>query len=295
MKETYYASGQLYKWFGLRNRPFDRKKIREQGEKFLELMQIDALADRMPEKLSGGQQQRVALARALCVEPDVLLMDEPLSNLDAKLRVEMRAVIKEIQHNVDITTVYVTHDQEEAMAVSDRIAVMSGGVIQHVGTPKNIYQRPANLFVATFIGRSNILEGQIVDVSGGKALVELASGCRALFDAVGAQHLRTRKVKLCVRPEEFIIEPDGGEGLSAVVDDCVFLGLNTEYFLHLATGERIEIIRESTIDSIIEPGTQVRLSLNTNKANLFSEDGSQNLMTGLKNDLAAAPGGEEGA
>ncbi len=281
--------------FGLRNRPFDRKKIREQGEKFLELMQIDALADRMPEKLSGGQQQRVALARALCVEPDVLLMDEPLSNLDAKLRVEMRAVIKEIQHNVDITTVYVTHDQEEAMAVSDRIAVMSGGVIQHVGTPKNIYQRPANLFVATFIGRSNILEGQIVDVSGGKALVELASGCRALFDAVGAQHLRTRKVKLCVRPEEFIIEPDGGEGLSAVVDDCVFLGLNTEYFLHLATGERIEIIRESTIDSIIEPGTQVRLSLNTNKANLFSEDGSQNLMTGLKNDLAAAPGGEEGA
>jgi len=249
----------------------------------------------MPEKLSGGQQQRVALARALCVEPDVLLMDEPLSNLDAKLRVEMRAVIKEIQHNVDITTVYVTHDQEEAMAVSDRIAVMSGGVIQHVGTPKNIYQRPANLFVATFIGRSNILEGQIVDVSGGKALVELASGCRALFDAVGAQHLRTRKVKLCVRPEEFIIEPDGGEGLSAVVDDCVFLGLNTEYFLHLATGERIEIIRESTIDSIIEPGTQVRLSLNTNKANLFSEDGSQNLMTGLKNDLAAAPGGEEGA
>ena len=95
----------------------------------------------------------MALARALCIEPDVLLMDEPLSNLDAKLRVEMRTVIKQIQNNVGITTVYVTHDQEEAMAVSDRIAVMSGGVIQHVGTPKNIYQRPANLFVATFIGR----------------------------------------------------------------------------------------------------------------------------------------------
>ena len=102
----------------------------------MQLMQIDQYADRMPERLSGGQQQRVALARALCIEPDVLLMDEPLSNLDAKLRVEMRTVIKNIQHNVGITTVYVTHDQEEAMAVSDRIAVMNAGVIQHVARPR---------------------------------------------------------------------------------------------------------------------------------------------------------------
>src|SRR5690606_31848993 len=134
----------------------------ERVNEFLQLMQIDQWGDRMPERLSGGQQQRVALARALCIHPNVLLMDEPLSNLDAKLRVEMRSIIKDIQKTVGITTVYVTHDQEEAMAVSDRIAVMNQGEIQHIGTPQSIYQRPSNIFVATFIGRSNIFEGRLL-------------------------------------------------------------------------------------------------------------------------------------
>ena len=281
--------------FGLKNRPFDRSKIHQQADRFLKLMQIDHLADRMPDKLSGGQQQRVALARALCIEPDVLLMDEPLSNLDAKLRVEMRTVIKEIQHSVGSTTVYVTHDQEEAMAVSDRIAVMNGGVIQHVGTPKSIYQRPANLFVATFIGRSNIMEGHIVSAENGRAVVELPTGYRVTFDSVAADHLKEQPVNLCARPEELIVEPDGQEGLDAVVDDCVFLGLNTHYFVHLATGEKAEIIQESTIDSVIEPGTRVRLRLNTRKANLFSEDGEVNLLTGVHNDLTAMTSGKKGA
>ena len=271
--------------FGLKNRAFDRSKIHEQADQFLKLMQIDQLADRMPDKLSGGQQQRVALARALCIEPDVLLMDEPLSNLDAKLRVEMRTVIKEIQNSVGITTVYVTHDQEEAMAVSDRIAVMNGGVIQHVGTPKNIYQRPANLFVATFIGRSNIFDGEILAIENGRAIVELPTGYRVTFDTVAPENLHSQKIKLCARPEELIVEPDGEEGLNAVIDDCVFLGLNTHYFVHLATGEKAEIIQESTIDSVIRPGTQVRLRLNTRKANLFTQDGSANLLTGVENDL----------
>ncbi len=128
--------------FGLKNRKLAKDEITKRAGEYLKLMQIEELAERMPEKLSGGQQQRVALARALCIEPHVLLMDEPLSNLDAKLRVEMRTVIKNIQHSVGITTVYVTHDQEEAMAISDRIAVMKDGTIQHIGTPQNIYQRP---------------------------------------------------------------------------------------------------------------------------------------------------------
>ena len=281
--------------FGLKNRPFDRSKIHQQADRFLKLMQIDQLADRMPDKLSGSQQQRVALARALCIEPDVLLMDEPLSNLDAKLRVEMRTVIKEIQHSVGITTVYVTHDQEEAMAVSDRIAVMNGGVIQHVVTPKSIYQRPANLFVATFIGRSSIMEGRIVSAENGRAVVKLPTGYRVTFDSVAAEPLKEQSVKLCARPEELIVEPDGQEGLDAVVDDCVFLGLNTHYFVHLATGEKAEIIQESTIDSVIEPGTRVRLRLNTRKANLFSEDGEVNLLTGVRNDLMAMTSGKKGA
>jgi len=273
--------------FGLRNRNFDKSRIHEQADRFLKLMQIDQLADRMPDRLSGGQQQRVALARALCIEPDVLLMDEPLSNLDAKLRVEMRTAIKEIQNNVGITTVYVTHDQEEAMAVSDRIAVMNAGEIQHVGTPKNIYQRPANLFVATFIGRSNILEGEM-KVQGQKAAVTLPTGYTVEFDKLAPQNTGSGKVKVCARPEELIVQPAGKPGLSAVVDDCVFLGLNTHYFVHLTTGEKAEIIQESTIDSIIEPGTPVSLRLNTEKANLFSTDGKRNLLMGVINDLEPA-------
>ena len=273
--------------FGLKNKKFPKDKIKTQSEKFMKLMQIDQYADRMPERLSGGQQQRVALARALCIEPDVLLMDEPLSNLDAKLRVEMRTVIKNIQHNVGITTVYVTHDQEEAMAVSDRIAVMNAGVIQHVGTPKSIYQRPANLFVATFIGRSNVIKGKLV-VDGGKTYLETLSGYRAEIHTVRPEQQKEQEITLSVRPEEFLLDRDSTEGISAIVDDCVFLGLNTHYFVHLSSGEDVEIIQESSIDSVIEPGSEIKLKINTDKVNLFTADGEENILTGVCNDCAKA-------
>lgn len=273
--------------FGLKNKKFPKDKIKTQSEKFMKLMQIDQYADRMPERLSGGQQQRVALARALCIEPDVLLMDEPLSNLDAKLRVEMRTVIKNIQHNVGITTVYVTHDQEEAMAVSDRIAVMNAGVIQHVGTPKSIYQRPANLFVATFIGRSNVIKGKLV-VDSGKTYLETLSGYRAEIHTVRPEQQKEQEITLSVRPEEFLLDRDSTEGISAIVDDCVFLGLNTHYFVHLSSGEEVEIIQESSIDSIIEPGSEIKLKINTDKVNLFTADGEENILTGVCNDCAKA-------
>ena len=273
--------------FGLKNKKFPKDKIKTQSEKFMQLMQIDQYADRMPERLSGGQQQRVALARALCIEPDVLLMDEPLSNLDAKLRVEMRTVIKNIQHNVGITTVYVTHDQEEAMAVSDRIAVMNAGVIQHVGTPKSIYQRPANLFVATFIGRSNVIKGKLV-VDGGKTYLETLSGYRAEIHTVRPEQQKEQEITLSVRPEEFLLDRDSTEGISAIVDDCVFLGLNTHYFVHLSSGEQVEIIQESSIDSVIEPGSEIKLKINTDKVNLFTADGEENILTGVCNDCAKA-------
>ena len=273
--------------FGLKNKKFPKDKIKTQSEKFMQLMQIDQYADRMPERLSGGQQQRVALARALCIEPDVLLMDEPLSNLDAKLRVEMRTVIKNIQHNVGITTVYVTHDQEEAMAVSDRIAVMKAGVIQHVGTPKSIYQRPANLFVATFIGRSNVIKGKLV-VDGGKTYLETLSGYRAEIHTVRPEQQKEQEITLSVRPEEFLLDRDSTEGISAIVDDCVFLGLNTHYFVHLSSGEEVEIIQESSIDSVIEPGSEIKLKINTDKVNLFTADGEENILTGVCNDCAKA-------
>ena len=273
--------------FGLKNKKFPKDKIKTQSEKFMQLMQIDQYADRMPERLSGGQQQRVALARALCIEPDVLLMDEPLSNLDAKLRVEMRTVIKNIQHSVGITTVYVTHDQEEAMAVSDRIAVMNAGVIQHVGTPKSIYQRPANLFVATFIGRSNVIKGKLV-VDGGKTYLETLSGYRAEIHTLRPEQQKNQDITMSVRPEEFLLDRDSTEGISAIVDDCVFLGLNTHYFVHLSSGEEVEIIQESSIDSIIEPGSEIKLKINTDKVNLFTADGEENILTGVCNDCAKA-------
>lgn len=273
--------------FGLKNKKFPKDKIKTQSEKFMQLMQIDQYADRMPERLSGGQQQRVALARALCIEPDVLLMDEPLSNLDAKLRVEMRTVIKNIQHNVGITTVYVTHDQEEAMAVSDRIAVMNAGVIQHVGTPKSIYQRPANLFVATFIGRSNVIKGKLV-VDGSKTYLETLSGYRAEIHTVRPEQQKNQDITMSVRPEEFLLDRDSTEGISAIVDDCVFLGLNTHYFVHLSSGEEVEIIQESSIDSIIEPGSEIKLKINTDKVNLFTADGEENILTGVCNDCVKA-------
>ena len=273
--------------FGLTNRKLPKDKVKAQTDKFMKLMHVDEYADRLPERLSGGQQQRVALARALCIEPDVLLFDEPLSNLDAKLRVEMRTVIKNIQHNVGITTVYVTHDQEEAMAISDRIAVMNAGVIQHVGTPKNIYQRPANLFVSTFIGRSNVMNAKL-EASGGKCYLVTKSGYKTEMANVLPQYQKTQDVVMSVRPEELLLSRDAaGEGITATVDDCVFLGLMTHYFVHLESGEEAEIIQESSIDSIIEPGTKIKLTINTDKVNLFIADGSNNILTGVKNDCAA--------
>jgi len=274
--------------FGLKNRKLPKEKIQEQTDKFMKLMHVDEYAERLPERLSGGQQQRVALARALCIEPDVLLFDEPLSNLDAKLRVEMRTVIKQIQHSVGITTVYVTHDQEEAMAVSDRIAVMNAGVIQHVGTPKNIYQRPANLFVSTFIGRSNVMDGKLA-VEDGKTFVVTKSGYKTELTNVQEQYKQDQDVILSVRPEELLVDRDvSSYGIEAVVDDCVFLGLMTHYFVKLESGEDVEIIQESSIDSIIEPGTKIKLTLNTDKVNVFTADGSANILTGVQNDCENA-------
>ena len=268
--------------FGLKERKLPKDQVVAQTDKFMKLMHIDEYADRMPDRLSGGQQQRVALARALVIQPDVLLMDEPLSNLDAKLRVEMRTVIKEIQNSVGITTVYVTHDQEEAMAVSDRIAVMNLGEIQQIGTPKALYQRPANLFVASFIGRTNILEGELVR-KGNELQLVFEGGYKVNIDHVQEKYRKNQKVKISVRPEEFVISPQG-EGIRARIDDSVFLGLNTHYFVTTQAGLKAEIVQESQIDSILPKGMQVSLAVKKEKINVLTADGSDNILTGVEND-----------
>ncbi len=272
--------------FGLKNRKFPRDRIEAETQKFLELMKIDQYKDRMPEKLSGGQQQRVALARALVIQPDVLLMDEPLSNLDAKLRVEMRFAIKEIQNRVGITTVYVTHDQEEAMAISDRIAVMKDGVIQHIGKPKDLYQRPANLFVSTFIGRTNLLEAKLV-VEAGRARLAFPGGFELAMENVRDECRKSQDVIVSIRPEEFVIADGSGAGLKTIVDSSVFLGLNTHYFVHLETGQQLEIIQESKIDEIIPNLSGIALSVKSEKINVFTADGSVNILKGVSDDKTA--------
>ena len=264
--------------YGLENRKIPKKEIKERVDEILETVKITQYADRLPERLSGGQQQRVALARAIVIKPDVLLMDEPLSNLDAKLRIEMRNAIRQIQHEVGITTVYVTHDQEEAMAVSDRIAVMKDGVIQHVSSPKSIYQRPANLFVANFIGRSNTLKAKLT----GDAL-SFANGYSVAYDNLAKRE--GEDVLVAVRPEEFVIDEKNEAGIDATVMSSVFLGLNTTYFVELYDGTQAEIVEESSISSIIPNGTKVKLGLKLDKINVFNADGSVNLTKGVVNDV----------
>ncbi|MEK3888781.1 ABC transporter ATP-binding protein [Bacillus sp. FSL K6-3431] len=271
--------------FGLGNRKLAKEVIEKRVSEMLDIVQIKQFADRLPENLSGGQQQRVALARAIVIQPSVLLMDEPLSNLDAKLRVDMRNAIKDIQRKVGITTVYVTHDQEEAMAVSDRIAVMNLGTIQQLGTPQTIYQRPVNTFVASFIGRTNIMERNI-DIKNGKyTLVFDENYSVDVTNIVIPKDKGSVPVKLSVRPEEFMLDKDHEEGIEAKVLDNVFLGLNNHYFVELNNGEKVEVIQESTIGEAIEPGTKVRLRVQREKINIFDYESEINLIEGVTNGV----------
>lgn len=259
--------------FGLKNRDYSKDEIEKEADKFLKLMQIFELRDRKPEQLSGGQQQRVALARALVIKPDVLLMDEPLSNLDAKLRLEMRQVIRDIQKEVGITTVYVTHDQEEAMAISDRIAVMNNGHIQHIGKPQDIYHRPKNKFVATFIGRTNFLEANYQ-----------AADKRITFGdySFNIDHLSAEgdcPVLLSVRPEDLIMQNEDATPFKGMVKDSFFLGLNTHLLVELAHNQQlVEVIQESSLDNLLPVGEKISLTIKSHKINVYSEDGAKNLI-----------------
>jgi len=258
--------------FGLKNRNFPKSEIHSSASEFLELMQILEFADRMPERLSGGQQQRVALARALVIKPDVLLMDEPLSNLDAKLRMEMRQAIRNLQKEVGITTIYVTHDQEEAMAISDRIAVMKDGIIQHVGTPQEIYHQPKNIFVATFIGRTNLIEARYDSKNKRVLMDEFA------FTMENVSCETDCSIMLSVRPEDFLMSIDAIDGIKCIISDSIFLGLNTHYLITLPNNQTVEIIHESDLNSSFKPGDTVYLSIKTEKINVFTKDGNRNLL-----------------
>jgi len=222
----------------------------------LALVGLAGYEQQFPAQLSGGEQQRVALARAIVIKPRVLLFDEPLSNLDAKLRVQMRGDIRDLQRRLAITTIYVTHDQEEAMAVSDRIVVMNRGSIVQEGTAEDLYHRPASEFVATFVGRVNLLRGSVVACSDGVASVAALGG---LFKArVGAAALAVgARTRLVLRPEAIVI--DQTDGLAARVTTRTFLGEKVEYGLRCADTD-LQVIRPSGgADDAVRVGDHVAL------------------------------------
>jgi iron(III) transport system ATP-binding protein len=264
--------------YGLKIRKFSKKERSQKVDDILKITRIEEYQNRLPERLSGGQQQRVALARAIVIHPDVLLMDEPLSNLDAKLRIEMRESIRLIQKEIGITTVYVTHDQEEALAISDRIAVMKDGVIQQVGSPHEIYLRPSNIFVSTFIGHSNIINATIVK-DGNSNHVEFAGGYRIMMKNLRSKVTNGQKVLASVRPEEFIIS--ASKGFKGRVLYGTFLGKFINYEIKLDIGIDIELF-QSIDDStdIIPDGKEIFLEANEKKINVYTEDGNASLIDG---------------
>lgn len=255
--------------FGLKERKVPKNEMDERVEKILDIMKIREYADRKPQNLSGGQQQRVALARAIVIEPDVLLMDEPLSNLDAKLRVELREEIRRIQKEIGITTVYVTHDQEEAMAVSDRIAVMKDGVIQQCDMPRKIYHKPNNMFVASFIGTNNVINGTY-----NKDLKEIVidSGEKFAYDL---GNIPSQRVKLSIRPEDLRLDPNGD--IEVKINDEVFLGSTMHYNVELKDKTILNIMEESKYEELSRINTNSKLRVNLEKINVFNEKGDVNL------------------
>ena len=252
--------------YGLKARKVDKKEIDRRVKEALELVQIAPLASRKPSELSGGQQQRVALARAFVIEPSVLLMDEPLSNLDAKLRVQMRSIIKKLQRRLGITTIYVTHDQEEALAISDRIAVMNQGRVMQVGTPSEIYAKPENPFVAGFIGVSNFLNCDVTKCEGGMAKVSIKG---ELDIDVPVRKNYTGKAQLSARPEQLFFSETGMPGK---VMFSTFLGDFIEYEVELFDGQTL-IINEYTKDTakVHEVGEKVFISFDATRISLYDE------------------------
>lgn len=268
--------------YGLKLRKMNKIEMKKKVDEILDVVKIADYQDRLPERLSGGQQQRVALARAIVIHPSVLLMDEPLSNLDAKLRVEMRSAIREVQKQVGITTVYVTHDQEEALAISDRIAVMKDGIIQQIGAPENIYTRPYNTFVSTFIGHSNSFQGVVKkDAAGMK--VAFQNGYQMLMTNLSDECKDGQKVIISVRPEEFTLS---NEGIEAEVKSRTFLGKYVNYEMKFTEGNLSQSELEFSQDvgqaeKILKQGEKVKLKPNSQKINIFTDGDERSLIKGV--------------
>jgi len=207
---------------------------KKRAEEVMKLVGLEKLGNRSPSQLSGGQQQRVSLARSLIMEPKVLLLDEPLSNLDAKLRVSMRLEIRKLQQRVGITSVYVTHDQEEAMSLSDRIVILKAGIIQQIGTPLEVYAHPDNRFVADFIGKANFLETVVTQVISDEQVVIDLLGQRLTIPVVKKTFKKEENALLVLRPESIILEKKKPDTITGMIHEIVFLGNQMTYIVEIS-------------------------------------------------------------
>ena len=256
--------------YGLKVRKIEKNERERRVREAFEMVRLGGLEDRYPSQMSGGQQQRVALARALVIRPDVLLLDEPLSNLDAQLRLEMRAEIKRLHEQTGTTALYVTHDQEEALSIADRVAVLKDGVLQQVGAPRELYRRPATRFVAEFIGETNFIPGVLKSLNREDCEVETPVG--VLRAASPDNKIEANKIEVdqnvwcSIRPESWRVDGNGGNSfqnqLSAQLQSVMYLGAHEQYRV-LLTGGR-ETSSEKTADdawreikiAVSNPGTQ---------------------------------------
>ena len=264
--------------FGLKRKRVPKEEIGKRVAEELERVGLSAEAKRKPRQLSGGQQQRVALARALVNRPSVLLLDEPLGALDLKLRKRLQVELKEIQRDVGITFVYVTHDQEEALTMSDRIAVMNNGIVEQVADPEAVYERPATSFVAGFIGVSNLLPGEIVDQNGSGSQLRLDSG--AVLPLPSAEGFKAGdRAQAIVRPEKLVVNAEGDTpGVTGVLESSVYLGTATQLTARMPDGASLTAlvpnVDEEARKGLPVPGEEIRLSWAPEHMHIVKEEGS---------------------
>ena len=257
--------------FGLEMLGKPRAQIEERTAEMLRLVRMEDLRDRRTSQISGGQQQRVALARALAPQPKVLLLDEPLSALDYKLRKDMQIELKRLQNETGITFIFVTHDQEEALTMSDRIAVMSAGRILQVGSPRDIYDRPAERFVADFIGETNFLTGVVEAIDGSRAQVMLSSGT-SIMASVAEDFAPQRSATIVVRPEHARITA-GKAQLNGTVENVVYFGTDTHYHVRLDTGGTFIVRQQNSRDggSDFPVGSAAGVAIGDNAAQVLRD------------------------
>ena len=259
--------------FGREMKGSPRKEAAIRAGEMLDLVQLSQFAKRKPAQLSGGQQQRVALARALAPSPKVLLLDEPLSALDLKLRKAMQIELKHIQRETGITFIFVTHDQEEALTMSDRIAVMSAGRLQQLGAPRDIYEHPRNMFVADFIGDTNLLEVSVDSIADGRAQCHIGGGHELVCDAVEGVNVGA-KVHLSVRPERLVLSDGASDGnsLKGTVTENIYIGTDISTMIDLDGGPKITVRTSNTERGnkrLIEPGSPAFVNMEAGAARLL--------------------------